>query len=101
MTIDTRVVAAIQMKDSVSCDRVSEWVSGPSALLLHRQGYNSAQYKSPSAALLQPTLHYTDQVTTSWYSGVRAPLALHWRFLSATHVIYKSELAHEEIASAT
>ena len=27
MTIDTRVVAAIQMKDSVSCDRVSEWVA--------------------------------------------------------------------------
>ena len=43
------------------------------------------QYKSPSAALLQPTLHYTDQVTTSWYSAVRAPLLpstapLHWRF---------------------
>ena len=28
------------------------------------------QYKSPSAALLQPTLHYTDQVTSSWYSVI-------------------------------
>ena len=57
-------LGAIQMKDSVSCERVSV----PSALLLHC--YYSAQYKNSSAALL----------TTLWCNALQCKQLLHLHF---------------------